>query len=52
MRAPVLLGVLLAATALAKPKVIVEAPAPMKALLTKVLKKKFTPVAAKSELPD
>ncbi len=35
-----------------KPKVVVDAGGPMKALLTKVLKKKFTPVAPKSPVPD
>ena len=55
MRAPVLLGVLLATTtalAAAKPKVVLAAPGPMKALLTKSLKDKFTLVPPKSALPD
>ena len=48
-----LLLVLLATSALAaKPKVIIDAPGPMKALLTKVLKKKFTPVPPKNDIPD
>ena len=48
-----LLLVLLATSALAaKPKVIIDAPAPMKALLTKALKKKFTPVPPKANIPD
>ena len=52
MRALVL--VLLASSALAagKPKVVVDAPAPLKALLTAALKKKFTPVPAKKALSD
>ena len=52
MRAWVL--VLFASTALAaaKPKVLIDAPAPMKALLTNALKKKFTPVPAKKPLSD
>lgn len=53
MRAAIVLGLLLATTALAaKPKVIVDASGPMKALLTRALSKKFTPVSPRSDLPD
>lgn len=54
MKASVLAVVLLATTAIAaaKPKVIVDAPGPMKAVLTKVLKKKFTPVPPRGKIPD
>jgi hypothetical protein len=54
MRLPLVLALVLATTAFAapKPKVIVDASGPMKALLTKALKKKFTPVPPKSDIPD
>lgn len=46
-------ALLLSASVLAaKPKVVVDAEGPMKALLTKTLKKKFTPVAPKNPVPD
>lgn len=49
-----LLATLIATAAFAapKPKVIVDAPNPIKALITKALKKKFTPVAPKGNIPD
>ncbi len=54
MKATVVAVVLLATAAIAapKPKVILDAPGPMKAVLTKVLKKKFTPVPPKGKLPN
>lgn len=54
MRAGFLVVLLLSTSVLAaaKPKVVVDAGGPMKALLTKALKKKFTVVAPKNAIPD
>jgi hypothetical protein len=53
-RQSLLLMLLLAGTAFAaaKPKVVVDAPAPVKALLTAALKKKFTPVPSKKPMSE